>query len=54
MSQRTQSGLSVKTLLIAGAASAAAAFVIPILWRAGHGVRRRDDADHRRRRQRGA
>ena len=33
--QRTQGGLSVKTLLIAGAASAAAALVIPMLWRPG-------------------
>ena len=31
----TQGGLSVKTLLIAGAASAAAAIVIPMLWRPG-------------------
>jgi hypothetical protein len=33
--KRTQGGLSVKTLLIAGAASAVAAFVIPMLWRPG-------------------
>ena len=33
--KRTQGGLSVKTLLIAGAASAAAAIVIPMLWRPG-------------------
>ncbi len=33
--ERTQGGLSVKTLLIAGAASAAAALVIPMLWRPG-------------------
>jgi hypothetical protein len=33
--QRTHGGLSVKTLLIAGAASAAAALVIPMLWRPG-------------------
>lgn len=33
--QRTHGGLSVKTLLIAGAASAAAAIVIPMLWRPG-------------------
>jgi hypothetical protein len=33
--QRTHGGLSVKTLLIAGAASAAAALVIPIVWRPG-------------------
>ena len=33
--KRTQGGLSVKTLLIAGAASAAAAVVIPMLWRPG-------------------
>ena len=32
---RTQSGLSLHTLLIAGAASAAAAFVIPLLWQPG-------------------
>jgi hypothetical protein len=32
---RTQGGLSAKTLLIAGAASAAAAIVIPMLWRPG-------------------
>ena len=33
--KRTQGGLSAKTLLIAGAASAAAAVVIPMLWRPG-------------------
>jgi hypothetical protein len=33
--QRNHSGLSVKTLLIAGAASAVAALVIPLLWRPG-------------------
>ncbi len=33
--QRTQHGLSVKTLLIAGAASASAAILIPIVWRPG-------------------
>ncbi len=33
--QRTHGGLSAKTLLIAGAASAAAALVIPMLWRPG-------------------
>jgi hypothetical protein len=33
--KRTQGGLSAKTLLIAGAASAVAAFVIPMLWRPG-------------------
>ncbi len=33
--KRTHGGLSVKTLLIAGAASAAAALVIPMLWRPG-------------------
>jgi hypothetical protein len=33
--QRTHGGLSVKTLLIAGTASAAAAIVIPMLWRPG-------------------
>ena len=33
--QRTQSGLSLHTLLIAGAASAAAAFLIPLLWEPG-------------------
>ncbi len=33
--QRTQHGLSVKTLLIAGSASAVAAIVIPMLWRPG-------------------
>jgi hypothetical protein len=33
--KRTQGGLSVRTLLIAGAASAVAAFVIPMLWRPG-------------------
>jgi hypothetical protein len=33
--KRTQGGLSVKTLLIAGVASAVAAFVIPMLWRPG-------------------
>jgi hypothetical protein len=33
--KRTRGGLSVQTLLIAGAASAAAAFVIPMLWRPG-------------------
>jgi hypothetical protein len=33
--KRTHGGLSVKTLLIAGAASAVAAFVIPMLWRPG-------------------
>jgi hypothetical protein len=33
--KRTQSGLSAKTLLIAGVASATAAFVIPMLWRPG-------------------
>jgi len=33
--RRTQGGLSVKTLLIAGAASAAAALVIPLVWRPG-------------------
>jgi hypothetical protein len=33
--KRTGGGLSVKTLLIAGAASAVAAFVIPMFWRPG-------------------
>jgi hypothetical protein len=33
--KRTHGGLSVKTLLIAGVASAAAAIVIPMLWRPG-------------------
>jgi hypothetical protein len=33
--QRTQGGLSVKTLLIAGAASATAALVIPMVWEPG-------------------
>jgi hypothetical protein len=33
--KRTQGGLSVKTLLIAGVASATAAIVIPMLWRPG-------------------
>jgi hypothetical protein len=33
--QRTHGGLSAKTLLIAGAASAAAALLIPMLWRPG-------------------
>jgi hypothetical protein len=33
--KRTPGGLSAKTLLIAGAASAAAAIVIPMLWRPG-------------------
>ena len=33
--QRTHGGLSAKTLLIAGLASAAAALVIPMLWRPG-------------------
>ena len=33
--QQTHGGLSAKTLLIAGAASAAAALVIPMLWRPG-------------------
>ena len=33
--QRTQSGLSPKTLLIAAASSAAAAAVIPMIWRPG-------------------
>jgi hypothetical protein len=33
--KRTQGGLSVKTLLIAGASSAVAAFVIPMVWRPG-------------------
>lgn len=33
--KRTQGGLSVKTLLIAGAASATAALVIPMVWRPG-------------------
>jgi len=33
--KRTQGGLSAKTLLIAAAASAVAALVIPILWRPG-------------------
>ena len=33
--KRTQGGLSPKTLLIAGAASAVAAIVIPMLWRPG-------------------
>jgi hypothetical protein len=33
--KRTQGGLSVKTLLIAGASSAIAAVVIPMLWRPG-------------------
>jgi hypothetical protein len=33
--KRTPGGLSVKTLLIAGAASAVAALVIPMLWRPG-------------------
>ena len=33
--QRRHGGVSVKTLLIAGAASAAAALVIPMLWRPG-------------------
>jgi len=32
---QTRSGLSLHTLLIAGAASAAAAFIIPFLWRPG-------------------
>ena len=32
---RPQTGLSVHTLLIAGAASAAAAFVIPLFWKPG-------------------
>ena len=32
---RPQTGLSVHTLLIAGAASAAAAFIIPLFWRPG-------------------
>jgi hypothetical protein len=32
---RTQSGLSIKTLLIAGAASATAAFVVPLIWEPG-------------------
>ena len=32
---RPQSGLSVQTLLIAGAASAAAAFIIPLFWKPG-------------------
>jgi hypothetical protein len=33
--KRTQGGLSAKTLLIAGTASAVAAFVVPMLWRPG-------------------
>jgi hypothetical protein len=33
--KRTQGGLSVKTLLIAGAASAVAALVVPMLWEPG-------------------
>ena len=33
--KRTQSGLSLRTLLIAGLASATAAFVVPMLWRPG-------------------
>src|SRR5215208_69761 len=33
--KRTQGGLSARTLLIAGAASAVAALVIPMLWRPG-------------------
>ena len=33
--RRTQGGLSVKTLLIAGAASAVAALLIPLIWRPG-------------------
>jgi hypothetical protein len=33
--QRTQGGISVRTLLIAAAASATAAFVIPMVWRPG-------------------
>ena len=33
--KRTQGGLSVKTLLIAAASSAVAAFVVPMLWRPG-------------------
>jgi hypothetical protein len=33
--KRTHGGISVKTLLIAGAASAVAAVVIPMLWRPG-------------------
>jgi hypothetical protein len=33
--QRTQGGLSLRTLLIAAAASAAAALVIPLIWRPG-------------------
>jgi hypothetical protein len=33
--KRTRGGLSIKTLLIAGAASAAAAFVVPMFWRPG-------------------
>jgi hypothetical protein len=32
---RTQSGLSIKTLLIAGAASATAAYVVPLFWKPG-------------------
>ena len=32
---KTQSGLSLNTLMIAGAASAAAAFIIPLLWEPG-------------------
>ena len=33
--RRTQGGLSAKTLLIAGAASAVAALLIPLIWRPG-------------------
>jgi hypothetical protein len=33
--KRTQGGLSARTLLIAGSASAVAAFVVPMLWRPG-------------------
>jgi hypothetical protein len=32
---RTHSGLSIKTLLIAGAASATAAYLVPMFWRPG-------------------
>ncbi len=33
--ERTQGGLSAKTLMIAAAASAVAAFLVPLLWRPG-------------------
>ena len=46
--QQRTSGLSVKTLLIAGAASAVGGARDPAAVAAGHAVRRRDDADHRR------